>query len=373
MSAVLPAPSHSPRRAGGDDEPTHAVWQELLAQVGEEVSVPLTEALECVNALCASGRIDRQTAVELRDHLERARRSGLAGQQLARYARGRVRAQPETVPLTQLLKDVLVQRSRDFHARGLAVRTSFVETRVLADAAIVFAMVNSLIDWCVEQSRGAVDLRLELGGWPIQARLRVRFMHVTAGAPGQWAHTSCTLAWRLVEQGARVLELPLRREDQGVETEVHLVFPRTVPSHPQSGASHEEDLAGAAPTNSRPLAGSHVMVVASRREVRQQVRESLVHMGLILDFVPSLAEAQEFCRGGVPHAVIYEGVLGGQRFDAFRDALRAEVPTLVFIEIVEDGDRLERPTPAGAVARVGRRALRAGLPYALKTELSKNL
>ena len=44
---------------------------------------------------------------------------------------------------------------------------------------------------------------------------------------------------------------------------------------------------------------------------RTPVREAIRHMGLIVDFVHSVADAAAFCEGGPPHAVVYEAALGG--------------------------------------------------------------
>jgi hypothetical protein len=76
----------------------------------------------------------------------------------------------------------------------------------------------------------------------------------------------------------------------------------------------------------------------------------------------------------VPHAVVYESVLGGERLDELREDLRREIPGLPFIEIIEEGDvfKISAHDPK-AVARVGRWGLKQALPSALNFELSKNL
>jgi hypothetical protein len=183
-----------------------------------------------------------------------------------------------------------------------------------------------------------------------------------------------TLSWRLVEQMAWTMGLEIEREESGIETQVRLQFPRTVNREMEGVSAIEVDDGFPSTLNSKPLAGSHVLVLASRREVRVQVREAIGHMGLVLDFVTSVDELREFCSGGLPHAIIYESALSGERLDQLRQDIQVDLPTFVFIEIVEQGDVFQMSNFEGlSYARVGRDVLQASLPSALVFELSKNL
>jgi len=125
--------------------------------------------------------------------------------------------------------------------------------------------------------------------------------------------------------------------------------------------------------NSKPLAGSHVLVVAGGREVRAIVKESIRHMGLLVDFVNSVEEAEEFCRDSLPHAIIFESVLVNERFQKLRASITAEVPGFVFIEITPEGSNFELSTQGDRQrARVGKDALMSSLPSALLFELSRS-
>ena len=124
--------------------------------------------------------------------------------------------------------------------------------------------------------------------------------------------------------------------------------------------------------NSQPLAGRHVVVLAARREVRNVVREALRAMGLMLDFVGSVEEAQALCADGLPHAMVYEASLGGDRFERLRGDMLAEVPGLAFIQIAEQGKAFEVLNLGGRqFASVGRDAIIESLPAALLFELSR--
>jgi len=61
----------------------------------------LTSALERVTALATTGKIDRNGLRALREEIDRARSVAMIGQQLARYASGRIRQTPEQISLTQ--------------------------------------------------------------------------------------------------------------------------------------------------------------------------------------------------------------------------------------------------------------------------------
>jgi hypothetical protein len=165
----------------------------------------------------------------------------------------------------------------------------------------------------------------------------------------------------------------VERKDAGGNTTLILEFPRTVNDGVQAvaAAEHEEEPAS---TNSKALAGSHVLVIASRRELRVEIRDALRNMNLLVDFVGSVKEAVDFCKDGLPHAIIIESIQLGERFAEFRDEILAEVPEFVFIEIVEEGSTFEMSGLNGAaLARVGRAVIGTSLPAALMFELSKGL
>ena len=75
-------------------------WHGLVSDIGAEIASPLTAALERIHALIATGKIDRAGLRALREEVEQARQVGIVGQQLTRFASGRVRQlQPELVTL----------------------------------------------------------------------------------------------------------------------------------------------------------------------------------------------------------------------------------------------------------------------------------
>lgn len=355
-----------------------APWCGLITQIGREIAGPLTAALERVTELTTTGRIDRQGLRALRNEIESARHAGMVSQQLSRFASGRISQAQERLHLTQTLQSVLTHRSRETQARGIQVKQVMRPVEVIVDPSLLFSLLNTLLDWVLESAQSNIEIRLDLKPWPQHGRIACRFAHqqvdLADGLPREAETPSLdSLTWHLLEQTARTMGLDLSRKTEAAQVALTLEFPRTVVNEELPGVSAVELDSGFSSTfNSRPMAGSHVLVVASRRDVRIQIREAIRSMGLVLDFVNSVDEAVDFCREGLPHAIIVEAVLRGERFDQLAEDIRAEVADFVFIEIVEEGASFEISGFSGTgFARVGRDAIMSSLPSALVFELSK--
>jgi len=369
------------RRASSDAATQLDRWRELVGEIGAEVAAPLTAALERIVALATSGRIDRHGLRALREDVERARQVGIESQQLARLAGGRLRQSHERISLPDMLAGMLALRAREIQSRGLEVRLAqAAPIEVLADAPLAFGLLTAMLNWALACARSDVELRVDLKPWPAHARVACRFAlrPVDQLDDGAAAHGATSMLdsihWRLLEQTAKAMDLALERSIDGGRVTLTLEFTRTVNETLEGMSTVEIDDGFAPSMNTKPLAGSHVLVLAQRREVRAEVRDALRDMGLIVDFVSSVDEATAFCRDGLPHAIIVEALLGGERFDKLRHEIAAEVPQFVFIEIVEDSRAFEMSdfSPA-SLARVGREAIAQSLPSALLFELSRGV
>ncbi len=353
----------------------------LLSQLGCEVARTLSSALERVTTLAATGRIDRSSLQALRDEVDRARRAGIMGQQVSRFASGRVQVASERLDLTGLLLEALRQRRREIEARGSEVRQFFAQTEVMSDATLTFSLLHSLFDWALEHAVSRIDLKLDIKPWPTHARLTCAFSHRppdsrTAG-DSAWLDNEAspleTMSWCLLQQTAVALGLVIYRHDTASRTTLTLEFPETVVSRIAGLSTRELDDPSQNAHNSQPLAGRHALVVASRREVRGLVRDALRPMGLMIDFVNSVEEAVEFCRDGLPHAVVYEAALAGDRFEKLRADMLAEVPAMAFVQIAEHGKAFEvLNLGSHQFASVGRDALLESLPAAMMFELARS-
>jgi hypothetical protein len=357
-------------------------WHALISQIGSDVGQSLTSALERVTTLTATGRIDRQGLKALREEIEHARRAGMIGQQMARYASGRIRQSPEQLSLTQMMRDVLLQRGREATAKGLELRQSMRPAEVVCDATLLHALLQAMLDWALENARKSVEFRIDLRTWPTQARLSCLFPHAprhdsavadVVGASDA-ATTLDSMSWRLVEQIARTLKLELLRQDEGGNVALQLEFPRTVSDEMEGVSAVEIDQGFGVSENSMPLAGSHVLVIANRRDLKSDIRDATRHMGLLVDFVNSVDEAEVFCRDALPHAIVYESSLAGLRFDRLCEDIHVDAPSMVLIEIAEEGTAFELTGESGRRrALVGREAVLESLPSALFFELSRTM
>jgi hypothetical protein len=365
--------------------PLEENWRDLVSDIGSEIAAPLTSALERIHALTTSGRIDKAGLRALGDEIAAARQVGLNAQQLIRFGSGRLRQSHERVPLAATVSTMLTHRSRETQARGTILQPTLKPVDVIVDASLLFSLLNVTLDWALAQASSQIAFNVDTKVWPAHGRVTCRFAqrprennatgNSKSSTPEIDSSTS-SLSWRLIEQTALTMGLMLTHtQEQGVTT-LSFEFPRTAGEDMEGVSTVELDdgFSAVSALNSKPLAGSHVLVVASRRDVRVQVRDAIKHMGLIVDLVASVEEAVDFCRDGLPHAIVVESVLAGARLDQLKAEISSEVPGFAFIEIVEEGNTFEMSTfGEGSMARVGREAIESALPSVLTFELSKTL
>lgn len=370
LSDLPAAPRRGPAATLAAERSGSETFRELVGQFGREVAAPLTAALERVNAFATSGRIDRAGLRALRDEIECARRLGLNAQQISRFASGRVRQNPERLNLTRTLSDALAQRSRETASRGIDLRQELKPAEVMIDASMCAALLQALLDWSFEHARSHIEFRIDVKSWPEHARLACRFAHTPADeVPTRDASTLDTVSWQLLRRLSLTLGLVLQRDDHDGGTRLMLEFPRTVG---EGQVLLDLDEADHAAPNSQPMVGRHVLVIANRRETRNAVRDTLRTMGLMVDYVASVDEARQFCSSGLPHAVLFEAALAGERLRELRAEWSRELPSLAFIEIAEQGRELEvRDLGGQRTSRIGRDVLAGALPSALMFELSQ--
>jgi hypothetical protein len=354
-------------------------WSDLLAQVGREIAGPLTAAQERVIRLGETGRIDRQSLRALAAELAVARRAAMLGQQLARYASGRLRQSHERVDLAQVLRDVVGQRGPAGEAARVRLRQDGKAAEVIADPALLSALIQSVLDWAQPLAQSPIDLCVEHRARPAHARLMCRFRHGAPGSVDRDADAPAradpdSLAWRLAQQIAWAMGLLVERHDDAADMSLALEFPRTVNEAMEGAVVIELDQGPPSSFDSKPLAGSHVLVVAARRDVRQRVRDALRPAGMIIDFVASVEEARTFCSEGLPHALVHAESVAGAPLEELRAQILRDAPDFAFVEIAEYGAAVEMTGFNGAKgARVGFDAIATGLPSTLMFELSKNL
>jgi hypothetical protein len=328
----------------------------------------MAAALECLNVAATTGRLDRAGLRALHQQVDRARRAGLAAQQISRLGSGRVRPQPQRRHLSQLLRDALAARAREFAKLGIEPRCEPAAADVTADPALLQALLQALLDWCTVHARSSLDFGIDADARADHTRLQCRVECAPVPSASEPPPPTDGIGWQLIVRLAQMLGTPVQRTDDAHAITLTLDFPRAVDSAGLALTLRETGSRSAAWSNSQPMAGRHVLVIAGRRETRNAVRSALRTMGLMLDFVGSVDEARTFCDSGLPHAVVYEAALAGDHFRRQREAWTAAAPRLVFVELAEHGRAVE-PAGAGQSLRIGREVIEEALAPALVQEL----
>lgn len=341
---------------------------DVMGRLAEDVTVPLTVALDRLAGLVNTGRIDKAGLGALRSEIGAARRAGLRGQQIARFAGGQVQQSVERVALSTVLGEVLDELAPHVPAGAIGRRLTLSEVEVLADLSLVHLVLRSAADWSLGCARSAIDWRLDVKPWPVQGRLVCRFQHrpedldSPAGqAPDMpSADVLDTLDWLLLQYAAHIAGVTVMRELDANSCTLTLAFPHTVNDTLEGVSS--VDLGGGGTEPIALAAGSQVLVLAARRDARQMVREALQGQDLFIDYVPSVMAAHEYCNEGCPQVLIYESAFEGESLRALQARLTQQSPAAALIEI----------TPAGRGCEVGQVATRVG-PDGLKQSLSSVL
>lgn len=353
-------------------------WHELVSQIGQELAAPLTSALERVTTLSTTGRIDKAGLRALQDEVDRARQTGIWCQQIARLASGRIKPSLERIHLTHTVQSVLAYRTRQLQGKGITFTQSLAPVEIEADASMLFSLLNTLIDWWLDCAQGQVEVHVDRTPWPERARLICKVLHhpidrqqqIQLEAP---APPLSTMSWHVLDATAKAMGLIFDRQVNATHARVCLEFPHTIglnTFHHDVAQGDDTDFTDS--VNSKPLAGSHVLVVASRRDLRIQIREALKPMGLVLDFVSTVKEAGEFCVDRLPHAIVFESQLRSNAFERLVSNVRREVPEFVFIELLDGGHQFDISSVSqSGMARIGRDAVLTALPSALVYELTR--
>jgi len=353
---------------------TERAWP-VVHQIGAEVAGALTPALDSVRLMQNTGRIDRAGLDALLAQIEQARHASMLGQQIARLAGGGIQQQPEALSLAQAVQDVLVHRQDELRTRGMAVKQSSKPVDVVADATLLSALLNALLDWSLRHTCTSVDLQLDTKAWPAHARLVCRWGHTPLDqvpAPSRRQRTPDCLSWQLLIQLAHTMSLQFERVDSESDTTLTLEFPHTTSDSLEGAASVERSGGFAIGGDSRPCPGAQVLAITLRREMHNQIKQTVTPMGLTLHCVHSVDDARRFCDQAPPEAIVYESVVYDSNFDSLRHDIKQQHPQMAWIEIVDDGDAFEISSFDGtSMARVGRDAIASALPSALMFELAK--
>ena len=349
-------------------------WIDWLAQAGTEIAMRLTSAIDGMRLVAARGRVDGAEAARLLAELSRARQTAIVAQQLVRVATGQTRHVPERLDLSATVRALVAERVGEGHARATTIVGSLPAVTLEADPALVAQLVHTTLDWAHEHAQSPVHVSLGVARDPrARPRLELHFRAEPARSDnghGTPRASLDTLAWRLLLQLSALLQSTVRRTLDADGCGLQVEFP---PAGAPVARVPERRRARGTRTTPKPLAGHHVLVVTPRPELRHDVQQAVRHLGLMIDAVATLDEARDFCRDGLPHAIVADARVGGDPLLALHRELLAEAPGLAVIEVGEhhDGYRTSIDDTT-QLARVGRASLGDGLPAVLMFELTRD-
>ena len=187
--------------------------------------------------------------------------------------------------------------------------------------------------------------------------------------------SQASLSWHLIRQLCSALNATLTKDLSETHAEVTIAFADTVDSTVVSISGldfgrHEMARSG----DSRFLAGSQVLVVATHRDVRNCVRDAPRGLDMMVDYVGSVEAAVEFCQAGLPQALLFQSDQAGAAMSALRNQVRRLAPCFPFIALLPTGRLVERiGEGAERTCQVGLDALSKTLPSVLVEEISHSL
>jgi len=340
-------------------------WGDLVQQLVAEVTRPLSSAMALIGKLAASGQVNRQAIQALRENVAQARDAGLAGQRLARLTAGPQQLSGECLNLTQLLRSLLNQRSREASARGIEVQQALMPVDVIADGTLLLALLNAMLDWAIANADALIDLKLELLPCPGKARLVCRFARRKQGSL-ELPSALNSLNWRLLEQTALAIGVSLRQVDAAGASVLTLEF---IPYIGSGAAGSSGEQRHGALNRAKPLAGSSILIISQDIGLVSQIQAAIQPMGMIIDIVPCMAEAKQFCLEGLPHAIVFESRQHGKAFEQLHAEVLLDVPEFCFIELI---DKAAPGRGNAGVTSIERKHLGSDLPKQLMRALTQS-
>jgi hypothetical protein len=347
---------------------------DVVARIGAEVAMPLTQALERVATLGSLGRIDGAGLRALHAEIENARRVGMRSQQIARLTRGDVHQLVERLDLNKVLRQALDTTAAQAEAQAARLISAGALAEVMGDASLINALLCTAIDWCNAHAKASPSWQITMQAQPARACVVCQFAHgeptTELHTPPNHLHVLNNLDWLLLQYTAHMAGVVVHRFDDAHQSKLKLEFLHTV-NNTLAGASTTE--LGQGSESKTQLAGCQVLVLAAKRDARQEVGAALLGHDLFIDYVPTLDAARDYCAEGAPQVLIYESAFESGALRQLATQLQAKSPATALIEVLPAGhswEMGEADTSSGA-ACLGADALRDLLPSVMVLELAR--
>ena len=355
-------------------EPPHAPTDYVLVgQFGAELAEPINTMHNIVQDFNRSRHMSHAQMGLLVSSVENALNITRQSQQIARLAEGRLRQSHERIHLDQLLHQTLAEQSLALKARGIEIHRNIKPVEIIIDPGLLCSLVESALAWGCSQGKRVV-VSLGIKNWPEHGILAIKASN-PPGSPAPAAQAD-TLAWQLLVLTAQVMGVTLEREITGNgEAMLLMEFARTVKQF-EGLTAVEMDASGDSSfhNGTKPMAGMRILLITSDSLVRAEVEEAGRLLGLLVDRVPSVEQAQRYVKLGMPHLIIIDEQLNDDSFGRLQNDITSTNPNLGFIEIADESNTFEISSwMSDSMTRVSRDVMRAQLPSVLTLELARAL
>ncbi len=345
----------------------------LVGQFGAELAEPINTMHNIVQDFNQSRHMSHAQMVQLVASVETALVVTRQSQQIARLAEGRLRQSHERIHLDELLHQTLSELSPTLKARGIEIHRNIKPVEIIIDPGLLSSLVETALTWGCNQGKRVV-VSLGIKNWPEHGMLAIKASNLpgTLTPPAQ----ADTLAWQLLVLTAQVMGVTIEREiTANGEAMLLMEFARTVKQF-EGLTAVEMDASGDSSfhNGTKPMAGMRILLITSDSLVRAEVEEAGRLLGLQVDRVPSVEQAQRYVKLGMPHLVIIDEQLNDDSFGRLQNDITSTNPNLGFIEIADESNTFEISSwMSDSITRVSRDVMRAQLPSVLMLELARAL
>ena len=345
----------------------------LVGQFGAELAEPINTMHNIVQDFNQSRHMSHAQMVLLVSSVETALNVTRQSQQIARLAEGRLRQSHERIRLDELLHQTLTDLSPALQARGIDIHRNIKPVEIIIDPGLLSSLVEAALTWGCSQGKRVV-VSLGIKNWPEHGILAIKASN-PPGSLAPPAHAD-TLAWQLLVLTAQVMGVTLEREiTANGEAMLLMEFARTV-KQLEGLTAVEMDASGDSSfhNGTKPMAGMRLLLISNDPLVRAEVDEAGRLLGLLVDKVPSVEQAQRYVKLGMPHLVIIDERLNDDSFIRLQNDITSTDPNLGFIEIADESNTFEISSwMSDSMTRVSRDVMRAQLPAVLTLELARAL
>lgn len=345
----------------------------LPGLIGAALADPLADMDKVLGSISKSRTVSTPQMKSLMMAFQRAQRVSRQSQQITRLAEKKLRQSHEKLDLHLVLGKVLSERLAEFKSLGVTLRQQMQPVDIIVDPGLLVELIATAVDWSAERGR-RLNVFLTITNWPEHAKLVIRAdQHVATPQSDREAPNPNSLTWHLLTQLAITMGVGLDRFIAPDHSLVVLEFARTV--RKLEGLTAIDMDAGetsrSAFSQSNPLAGHRVLLVAGVSQLRGQVKDLCAALGLSVESCISSAQAVRACERSRPHVVIIEEALHDQVFDELRADWQRTEGKLPVIELASAPNIVEMSSwMDDSISRISKDALNAHLPNILVMELS---